>query len=237
MTKPAPSQEELIWEHFGFRRDGWFVEVGTNHPTEGSLTWMLEQKGWRGILIEPQERLFRLIEKLRPRSRGFRVACSSPESTGESELHIPEMSLDGFATLVPHVDDLEVRYVRTERVPVATLDSVLAEPNPPQLDLVIIDTEGTELDVLRGFTLEKHRPGLVLIEDKGHSLDKHRHLRAHGYRLFRRTELNNWYVPADAPQPRIPLTEKLLLWRKVFLGLPIRKFRHWRRRRRLNKSK
>ncbi len=43
------SQPELVWECFGRKRDGFFVEVGLKHPTEGSQTWLLEQNGWRGL--------------------------------------------------------------------------------------------------------------------------------------------------------------------------------------------
>lgn len=49
---------------------------------------------------------------------------------------------------------------------------------------------------------------------------------------MKRTELNNWYVPDGTPFAMTSLFEKLKLWRKVFLGLPFRKFRHWRRTRR-----
>lgn len=181
LTQQVRSQEELVWDHYNRRADGFFVEVGANHPTGGSLTWLLEQNGWRGILVEPQERLFRLIQELRPRSLAFRAACSAPDKVGHAELHIPEEALNGFATLERNVDDCGVHYERTERVEVVTLDSLLTEAGNPRIDFVSMDTEGTELDVLRGFNLERHRPGLLLIEDKGHSLAKHRHLRQHGY--------------------------------------------------------
>src|SRR5262249_49005282 len=33
---------------------GYFVEVGANDPRERSQTWLLEQAGWTGVLVEPQ---------------------------------------------------------------------------------------------------------------------------------------------------------------------------------------
>lgn len=46
-------EKQLVWEFFGRKRDGFFVEVGANGPFAGSQTWLLEQNGWRGVLVEP----------------------------------------------------------------------------------------------------------------------------------------------------------------------------------------
>jgi len=64
---------------------------------------------------------------------------------------------------------------------------------------VSIDVEGHEVEVLAGFDLARWRPRLLLIEDVVQSLDLHRHLVARGYRWIRRTGINSWYAPADAP--------------------------------------
>jgi FkbM family methyltransferase len=228
MSFQDQSQDELVWAYFGCRNEGFFVEVGANHPKEGSQTWLLEQKGWRGVLVEPQERLYKQLCEHRPRCHVFRAACSAPGRTGFADLHIPEEGLNGFATLERNVDDFGIRYERTERVELMTLDAVLARAGNPKVDFISIDTEGTELDVLRGIDLRQQRPGLILLEDKGQSLAKHRYLRAQGYKLVKRTELNNWYVPQDTQFTLTSAGERLKLWRKVFLGLPFRKFRHWR---------
>lgn len=222
------SQDELVWEYLGRRREGFFVEVGANQPRKGSQTWLLEQNGWSGLLVEPQEQFYRLLCERRPRAKVVRAACTSPDKTGFADLHIPEGDLNGFATLERNVDDYGIRYVRTERVELVTLDALLAQAGNPQVDFISIDTEGTELDVLMGFTLARYQPALILLEDKGQSLAKHRFLRAHGYKLVKRTELNNWYVPRETRFSMTTLGERLRLWRKVFLGLPFRKFRRWR---------
>jgi FkbM family methyltransferase len=222
------SQEELVWEFFHGRAGGFFAEVGANHPRHGSLTWLLEQAGWHGILVEPQAALCQVLCRERLRSKVFRAACGAPEKIGQAELHIPAEGLDGFATLERNVDDAGIRYERTEVVEVTTLDALLAQVGSPKVDFVSIDTEGTELDVLRGFGLSQHHPALLLIEDKLQSLAKHRFLQANGYKLVKRTELNNWYVPREADFAMTTLWERLKLRRKVFLGLPFRSLRRWR---------
>lgn len=218
----------MVLKYFQGRTDGFFIEVGANHPTNGSLTWPMEQKGWSGIVVEPQEKHFRLFQQSRPKSHAFRAACGAPENTGKGTLHIPKGGMDGFATLSQNADDHGVEYDSVEHVDVVTLDSLIDQVRPARIDFVSIDTEGTELEVLKGFSLRRHKPALILIEDKGTTLKKHRHLRANGYKLVKRTELNNWYVPEETRFEMTGFVEKLKLWRKVFGGFPFRKFRHWR---------
>ena len=40
---PEVEEKELVWEFFGQKRDGVFVEVGANDPVAGSQTWLLEK--------------------------------------------------------------------------------------------------------------------------------------------------------------------------------------------------
>ena len=232
MAYACEKQDELVWEFFGRRRAGFFLEVGANHPTQGSQTWLLEQNGWRGILVEPQAALAALLRERRAGSRVFQAACGPPENVGQATLYVPDDTLGGFATLERNVDDPYVRYARTERVEVLTLEAILQRAGDTQVDFLSVDTEGTEVGVLRGLDLAKRKPALILIEDKLQDLSKHTYLRRHGYVLVKRTELNDWYVPQGSRFTMTSVGEKLALWRKVFLGLPFRKLRRWRHSRR-----
>jgi FkbM family methyltransferase len=225
-------QDRLIWAYFGRRPYGFFIEVGANHPTEGSLTWFLEQRGWEGMLVEPQGSFAKSLVAMRPHSHVFHVACAAPDQVGFADLHIPLDPFGALATLERNFDDHQVQYQRAERVEVVTLSSLIDQVKPKKIEVLLIDTEGTELAVLKGLDMERNRPDLILVEDKGRSLDKHSFLTRHRYDLVKRTELNNWYVPRGAQFRMTGAFERLLLWRKVFLGLPVRKYRHWRRSRR-----
>jgi hypothetical protein len=121
------------------------------------------------------------------------------------------------ATVEKNVDDFDIQYAFTESCDAVTLDSLLNKVNPARVDFLSIDTEGTELDVLLGFDLARHRPRLILIEDKLYHLTKHRYLTQQGYKLVKRTMLNNWYVPAleNNLNIRSSLGERLRLRRKI----------------------
>ena len=215
--EPANLEEcQLILEAFDFAREGFFIEVGANDPRQNSLTYLLERLGWSGILVDPLSTCYEKLLRVRPRSRSFRCACVAPDKTGKITLHAPDPS-SVVATIEKNVDDFDIQYAFTETCDAVTLDSLVEQVSPARIDFLSIDTEGTELDVLLGFDLEKHRPRLILIEDKLYHLQKHAYLTRHGYKLVKRTVLNNWYVPARSSDLAIQtsLAERLKLHRKM----------------------
>lgn len=216
----------LVWEYFRFATEGVFVEVGANDPKHLSQTWLLEKVGWTGVLVEPLPDKSEALRRDRPASRVFEVAVSSPDRVGEADFHV----FGAFSSLVKNVVDNQIPFDSSIRVRVATLGSVLREANVDRLDFLSIDTEGTELDVLKGFDLARYRPALLLIEDHLHSLNIHRYMKANGYRLIRRTGYNNWYAP-DSSRHETPVFERLKLFRKVYLGTPLRAYKFEREKR------
>lgn len=233
MNSYSQSGEDLLlWEYFGGRHDGFFVEAGANHPTKCSQTWLFEQHGWKGILVEPIAMNSEMLRQQRPGSRVFQCALGAPEQRGRAQLSVAAGN-DGLSGL--HLND-GVVVDRMEEVEVRTLDEILAEADNPKLDFVSIDVEGLELQVLRGFDLARHRPAVLLVEDHLQRLDVHRHLVRHGYRVVKRTGENNWYVPKRHPFHMTTRSERLKLLHKMFLGLPFRKIRMSLRRRKRGTS-
>jgi FkbM family methyltransferase len=224
------SEGELIWEFFDRRTDGFFVEVGANDPQNSSQTWFLESKGWRGLLVEPLSRFYEALRAARPRSQVFQVACGAPGHPPTAELFVGENS--EHSSLRQNAVDADTRYVQKETVRVLTLDEVIEEAGSPRLDFVSIDVEGLQLEVLRGFDLARHRPRLLFVEDHLLNWETHFHLRRRGYELVKRTQLNNWYVPAGTPFRLTNAAERWKLWRKVWPGTPARMLKAWLKRKR-----
>lgn len=213
----------LAWEFFRQSRSGFFVEVGANHPVFLSQTWLLEQNSWTGLLVEPLESCCALLRAQRPNSRVWQVACSSPEKRGEAAFLISDE--DVKSALAPSGTDFKVQYAKTVTVRVMTLDDILEASGAESVDFLSVDVEGLEADVFRGLDFKRYRPGLISVEDHAHNLDSHRHLRKQGYSLVYRTGPNNWYVPRGTPFPKCTFWVRLRLFRKMYLGLPLRKFK------------
>lgn len=215
------SELDLIRAFFEPWQTGFFLDVGTNMPVVLNQTYELEQAGWSGLLFEPQPELEAEIRASR-RATLYQIACGPPErNDSRMRLHL----LGGQSSLRPGTTAHRDEYRETVEVPVRTLDSVLEAEGVDKVDFVSIDVEGFELDVLRGFSLSRYRPDLILIEDHVRTLELHRYLLAQDYRLIERTFLNNWYVPRSAHRP-VALKTRLRLFRKLYLGTPVRALKH-----------
>jgi FkbM family methyltransferase len=219
-------EERLVREFFADKRNGFFVEVGANHPIQGSQTWHLEQAGWTGVLVEPQPDLAAFLVTAR-NAKVFAVACTSPGSAGASlPLHVDgtHSALDR-GRMAPGA-----RPATVVVVPTRTLDDILEEAEAPvPIDLLSIDVEGHETEVLQGFDLAGWHPRLILVEDHVGSLRTHRFLSGRGYRLVRRLGNNGWYVPVETGMTAAA-SERWAIIRKYYLALPFRMARNASRR-------
>ena len=191
---------------------GFFVEVGAFDPIVFSQTWILEQRGWDGLLIEPVPAQARALRERR-RARVIEAACGPPEQDGTTA----PMTVAGGRS---HLGEGGAKGP-VIRVPVRTLDSVLVAAGVTAIDFLSTDVEGLEVDVLRGLSFDRFRPNLILLEDFAENQKKHVFLRARGYKRVRRTGNNSWYVPQDLPFA-VSLFGRWQLLRKYHLSVPIR---------------
>jgi FkbM family methyltransferase len=226
LLRDTPDHEMRLVGGFFGNIKGYFVEVGANDPRERSQTWLLEQSGWTGVLVEPQPDLAATLRAER-KAKVFPVACSSPENAGrELPVHVagPLSALDR-KRMAPGATPEKII-----NVPIRTLDTILAEAGSPAgFDFLSIDVEGHEIEVLRGFDFARWRPQLILLEDHVADLSKHRYLTAAGYRIIRHYENNGWYVPRDSVA--IPeWSDRWEILRKYYLALPFRMLRNLFRR-------
>jgi FkbM family methyltransferase len=214
----TPSEEEkLIWQFFNNRKEGFFIEIGANHPVNLSQTYFLEKNGWDGILIEPQQNMADLLRHHR-KAKVYEVACGAPAERGTVELFVA----GEFSSIERHAVFTDIEYSKTVTVTLVTIDDIHKQEGYPQVDFLSIDTEGTELNVLQGLDFSKLKPNLILIEYHVLSLDIHWFFLKHRYKLIRRTGVNNWYIPKDV-NFLMPFSDKMKLFRKMYLGTPLRK--------------
>jgi FkbM family methyltransferase len=223
---PQEAENELKAMYLGEIARGYFVEVGANQPEDLSQTFSLEQKGWTGVLVEPQPDLADALKRRRS-AKVFAEACTSRRNSGSRmTLHLA----GSHSSFDRNLNLAEVKPHGAIDVPTRTLDQILVDAGAQSVDFISIDVEGHELDVLDGFDLERWRPRLILIEDLLLHLQVHRYLKRRNYRLFRRTGINNWYVPADT-SPRLGIDGRWQFLNKLYLGTPFRRARMGRRRR------
>lgn len=148
--------EEIYKEHLPGKH--FFVEVGAFDGMTYSNTWGM---GWSGLLIEAHPDFAAQCKKLNPEQ--IVVNCACGERDGETILYeygaVSTTKLDKW-TMAWGVSENSKQI----KVPLKKLDTILEENNIEAFDLLVVDVEGTETEVLEGFTLEKYKPKMVIIE-------------------------------------------------------------------------
>lgn len=197
-------EDRILQEVFGDRAEGYCVEIGAYDGRAGSASYPFEKRGWHCLLVEPiPER----AEEILKHRACIVVNCAVSDKEGTASFFVAE-NVEEMSTLDLTPDRLEwIEHVggavKEIKVRTATLDSLLAEAAFPEIQFITIDVEGHEMEVLKGFTLEAHRPRIVIIENNSASDDPRatggdphvgRHMSEHGYVHFRRTGVNEWYA-------------------------------------------
>ncbi|MFT7172921.1 MAG: FkbM family methyltransferase, partial [Paracoccaceae bacterium] len=185
-----------------------------------------DELGWTAVLVEPNPDLAHRAREERPEAKVFELACVSSDTVGEITFYIPisaKGEIHSHASIEKNIDDQQYAEHREIRVKSKSLNSILDEAGIDQIDLVSIDVEGAEMEVLAGLDLEKHRPYMILLEDKHVFLNKHRFLKKNGYSLVFRSCQNCWYVPVGSPRPDQSLGQKFSLFRRLYFSIWIKK--------------
>ena len=141
------------------KRNGFYVEAGANDGLKQSNTKYLEEAlGWTGILVEPSLDSYKMLGVNRPNDICIHGCLVSSEYTDEF------ISGDFNGGLMSSVDGRRLTSTDLVRAPALTLAAIFAEHGIEKVDFVSLDTEGYELEILKGIDFEKVRPSYFLIE-------------------------------------------------------------------------
>lgn len=139
--------------------NGIFIEVGAYNGLWCSNTKLLEEcYGWKGILIEPCEKVYPTLCKNRPLAQCFNCALGSfaEDNTyayGDFQ-DSPMASFTGRCSNKP----------KDTKVLIRSLQSILDECNITHVNFFSLDTEGYELNILKGIDFDKITFDYILIE-------------------------------------------------------------------------
>jgi FkbM family methyltransferase len=190
----------VVFLHKG-KRDGFFVEFGATNGLDLSNTAILERDfQWKGILAEPAKCWHAALKANRSAAVDHRLVWSQ---TGET-LVFKETEIAELSTLITLVDTDFNRGGRANgtvySVKTISLNDLLKVHNcPRQIDYLSIDTEGTELEILRAFKFDDYDIGIITVEHNFREPDRQAIfdlLTSKGLtRVFEAfSEFDDWYV-------------------------------------------
>lgn len=154
----------------GFKKNGFYVDVGAHDPDRFSNTKKFYRQGWNGINIEPDYKNFRKFQKKRRRDINLNIGIGAKSSVQTFFRFIPD-------TLSTFSNENARKYCAQGYIKIGEIDveiKRLAEifeeyVKNKHIDLLNIDVEGFEMQVLKSNDWEKFKPTSICIESVKHS--------------------------------------------------------------------
>lgn len=191
----------IIEQLFNFKKNGYFIEIGTGDGIHISNTYTFEKYlNWDGICVECNPYI---IEKLK-RNRKC-IIETSPVTDLQKEVifnAIPDIGYyNSYFSSIYSVSDSYINDVKKIKLVSMTLSQLFNKYDCPSIiDYLSIDTEGGEFEILKSYfdlNNNKHRINVISIE---HNFDQEKrksikeYLEFNDYKFVKQLEVDDIFM-------------------------------------------
>ena len=194
-------EDKIIESYFEKGYIGGCIDVGAADGVHINNTKYFEELGWYCLCIEPIPEFYEKLKNSRLNAINYAVSPINDKldfniiyvngQTGEagSALNVDEK-------LIQHLKNMGYSITsETISVESRTLDYCIENYyKHNKIDFISIDTEGTELEVLKSFSIEKWNPKLIVVENNWEDPEIENYLRQFGYKKDKRLQINEFYI-------------------------------------------
>lgn len=192
-----------IEEYSKYKREGFFLDIGAYDGKTFSNTYTLEKYlGWTGICVEANPKIMDPLQQYRKCIISNSVLWSD-ESWITLEFPREKKLEEGNDLLVsvklPGEHDDSVQFNKTKKIVMKsiTLTKLLDQLKAPKyIDLMTIDTGGSEYVILSELDWNKYKIGFIMVEH-GNREDYRKKLRdlleSKGYRFYKTNQFDDYY--------------------------------------------
>jgi len=155
---------DLIIDYiFKNKNNGFYLDVGSQHPISNNNTYLLFKRGWSGINIDLDKKNINLFNTARPNDINLNLAISS--NVAEKKLYFYH-DKSPINTLDKVVSDFQTATVKEiKRIKTTTLDIALQNLKfNNKIDYMNLDVEGHEMDIFKAFDLSVYKPSIISVE-------------------------------------------------------------------------
>ena len=150
----------LADDFFKNNKKGIYIDVGCHQPFLNNNTYKLYKRGWVGINIDLDFNTIDMFNFFRKKDLNIQTAISDKE--GECDLFFfHNRSAINTLSSKSGTDAKEIKKIKTRSLNNIIENSIFKDK---KINFVSIDVEGFEINVLKGFDLNKYKPDLIMIE-------------------------------------------------------------------------
>lgn len=205
--KSQAGQDKFIYEcFFQNKKDGFFLDIGAHDGMSFSNTYFFEKDlGWKGICFEPLPHLFAKLKECRD-CVCINACVSSQEGT------VPFLHLDSCDEMLSGMcgtyDGRQLQIVMNDiaslggeckvlQLPSVNINKVLKEHQVTHVDFLSLDTEGSELEILKSIDFSQVTIDVITVENNFSESHVQEFLEARGYMLITRLHVDDVYIRSD----------------------------------------
>ena len=176
---------------------GFFVDVGCFHPSRLNNTFLMYQKGWRGINIDMNEisiKLFNLV-----RSEDININCAVSKKEEEISFYTKK-ELFMSASLKKSSDLKIIKKIQSRQ-----LNNIInsTKYKSRQIDFLSVDCEGFDLEVIKTLNFDIYSPKLICIEIPNKNIEDlkeketYQYIISKNYKMIFSNEMNSMFLKND----------------------------------------
>lgn len=184
-----------------------YLDIGTNHPVMNSNTYLFYKKGSRGVCVEPNPELCKIIAKARPGDKCLNLGIGMTNKDQADFYLMSSHTLSTFSKEDAQNLDKGGNYKikKVLQIPLKSINSIVKENFTSPIDLVSIDVEGWNEDIVESFDFNANRPFCFCVETLSYTEDNSGIKLERIFDIFRR---NDYRVYADTNLNTIFLDNK-----------------------------
>eukprot|EP00759_Apiculatamorpha_spiralis_P018918 PhF_6_TR25173/c0_g1_i2/m.34709 len=180
-------EDLYLYQHFLHKTyNGVFLELGALDGYSYSATYFFERyMGWRGILIEASPRNVGNFWKQQgnPKTKRFSGTEFVHSAICSEKRNVTYVSVSGTgAGILEFMSNKQQKqYEHAEKMPIGcdTLNNILESKEVDHVDMFVLDVEGAEYEVLKGFDISKIPVHYLVVEMDGHNATKDKLVRCY----------------------------------------------------------
>ena len=195
------NQDKFIYEnYFKDKIDGYFVDIGAHDGVTFSNSRFFEEIGWKGVCIEPNPKIFKLLQSNRINK------CVMKAISDKTSIAQFFQIIDGPDMLSGLVDDFTqnaIERINNEinsipeghkydyiEVECDTFDNIVDQT---KIDFLSLDTEGNELKILQSIDFNKFDIYTITVENNDYDMKFIDFLTPKGYEFVTRLGCDEIY--------------------------------------------
>lgn len=198
----TPPVDKIIRDYFPDKEYGTCIEVGAVDGIEYSNSYHFEINGWDVLCVEPIPNHYERLAANRKLSLNYAISSQNIDEIIFTSVVLDNDTRSAISSL--SIDDRLFEQIKRwgynpikEEIKVTTkrLDWCIENHfNHKTIDFISIDTEGTELDVLKSFNVNDYNITLLIIENNFNDPEIEQYLNEFGWVKDKRIEVNDFYI-------------------------------------------